>query len=162
MTYECHHVYVSELRCGPNPRYDPETDDVGPFEEAPWDFVWDESLAALHFSDCHEYKQHDEWDREAKSARKADAPSSATPENATNAAHASDDWLTVTEAATRLCKEMDGTVLPKAAKPRISKACTSGKIKSTGSGTKRRIDPDSLNTFILDERNKDRKGDEAP
>lgn len=69
-------------------------------------------------------------------------------------------WLTTTEAAAlhvHECGELgDDTALHasslKTASMRILRACRAGVIRSRGDGRDRRIDPDSLATWRLDER----------
>lgn len=61
--------------------------------------------------------------------------------------------LTVAQAARRLCKELDDTISFSGAKSQISKKCDQGIIFSEGKGVKRRINEDSLNSFILEKRN---------
>ena len=58
--------------------------------------------------------------------------------------------LTVTRAARKMVSEgiVDGLTL-KNARSRISRACNDGKIEHTGKGPDRRIDRDSLSTWLL-------------
>jgi len=60
-----------------------------------------------------------------------------------------EDWLTVSDAARLYVHEMEDTVPFSTAKSRISKKCNNGKIHCKGKGSARRVQPDSLNTFIL-------------
>ncbi len=63
-------------------------------------------------------------------------------------------WLTTSDAARRLCQQMDNTMTFEAAKTRISKACSKGIVSSEGGGRDRRINPQSLDAYILKCRNK--------
>lgn len=64
-----------------------------------------------------------------------------------------DPWLTVTEAAQRVLDEdvIFGASI-KAVKVIISRACTNGEIISNGEGRDRRIEPASLNSWLLKRR----------
>ena len=63
-------------------------------------------------------------------------------------------WLKVSEAAKRLCDQIDNTISFTSAKARVSKACNTGILTCKGKGIQRRIEPDSLDSFILKIRNK--------
>ncbi len=62
----------------------------------------------------------------------------------------------MTEAAQKLIDAdvIDGLESIDKAKARISRACDDGRLKSKGQGRGRRIDEDSLNAFLLIEREK--------
>ncbi len=63
-------------------------------------------------------------------------------------------WLTVTEAARFAHAQEVNTRNENAWKTAISRACAAGKIHCKGEKGNRRIDRDSLNTFIVKEREK--------
>lgn len=67
-------------------------------------------------------------------------------------------WLTVREAASVLKGDLEWISLA-AAEERVRRGCSSGKLSSTGSGTKRRIDPISLDAWRLSQR--DAESDKA-
>lgn len=60
-------------------------------------------------------------------------------------------WLTVTEAARLHLNDVDGITL-EVAQAKVSRACRESKIVSVGEGTRRRIDPVSLDAWRLAER----------
>lgn len=72
--------------------------------------------------------------------------------------HPGDEWLIVTESAKRFIQKTNSIRINPmtlgTAKKRISEACSKGKIVNRGKGSERRIDPDSLSTYILLERDK--------
>jgi len=64
-------------------------------------------------------------------------------------------WLTVTEAASLLTTDVSGITLDQA-KARVSKAATTGRVRSNGRrGRDRRIDADSLSTWRLELRERE-------
>lgn len=65
-------------------------------------------------------------------------------------------WLTVTEAAQQLvsdmrppCDEADAKRLLSTAKGEVARACATGQLRSDGVRSRRRIDPESLDTWCL-------------
>lgn len=64
------------------------------------------------------------------------------------------EWLTVTEAARLHLGDLPGISLENA-KSKISRACESGKIRSRGERTLRRIDPISFDAWRLAQREAD-------
>jgi hypothetical protein len=64
------------------------------------------------------------------------------------------EWLTVTEAAKRHLDDVDGMTLARA-KVKISRACEAGLIIARGRGRDRRVDPVSLDSWRLTERERD-------
>lgn len=75
------------------------------------------------------------------------------PSGAGNKSSKMEFSLTVSAAARRLRKELDDTISPSGAKSEISKKCDQRVICSEGTGPERRINEDSLNSFILYKRN---------
>ncbi len=69
---------------------------------------------------------------------------------------AAQPWLSITEAARCCLDDIDGMTLEKA-KARISRACGDGRIQFKGSGTNRRVEPDSFAAWRLAARESDLK-----
>jgi hypothetical protein len=65
-----------------------------------------------------------------------------------------DDWVTVTRAAEDHLADVDGITF-ETAKATISQACSDRRIRCTGKGRQRRIDPESLATWRLSRREHD-------
>jgi hypothetical protein len=63
-------------------------------------------------------------------------------------------WLTVSDAARRLAKELDNTISFEGAKSDIHRKCNAGVIDCHGQDRERRINPESLDSYILGRRNR--------
>lgn len=63
------------------------------------------------------------------------------------------DWLTITEAARLHTEDVDG-LTEDAARKRIIRAVEAGKVRSRGTASRRKIDPDSFGAWRISARDK--------
>ena len=70
-----------------------------------------------------------------------------------NPAQPPQPWLTVSEAARLHVSDVDGINL-RAATMKIPRACTKGQIVCSGTNSRRRIEPNSLDAWRLEQREK--------